>query len=79
MNNERELILSYLQGEIASLGPLPVLNMLNTRYLVFASNQEGVIRNPGALGNAWFVQATYPVNSPLGEIQALQSVDLALQ
>ena len=34
-----------------------VLNMLNTRYIIqpLENGKETVVRNPGALGNAWFV------------------------
>jgi hypothetical protein len=32
-----------------------VLNMLNTRYLITGDAKQPVQRNPGALGNAWFV------------------------
>ena len=33
----------------------PVVNMLNTRYII--EGDDSVIRNPGAYGPAWFVQA----------------------
>mgnify|MGYP002378846135 CR=1 FL=1 len=48
--------------------------LLNTRYFVYAS--DGVVTNPDAFGNAWFVQKIYPVDSPLAEIEALYQVDL---
>jgi hypothetical protein len=70
-------VMSYIKDGVASLGPLPVLSMLNTRYLIYASEIEGVIENPAALGSAWFVQGIHPVSSPLEEIQALNSIDLA--
>jgi hypothetical protein len=70
-------IMSYIKGEIASLSSLPVLSMLNTRYLISASEKQDVIENPSALGSAWFVQAIHPVSSPIEEIQALTLVDLA--
>ncbi|MBK6363202.1 MAG: hypothetical protein IPF52_06755 [Saprospiraceae bacterium] len=38
-----------------------VLNMLNTKYIIFKGNddKESVQRNPAALGNAWFVNKLY--------------------
>ncbi len=54
-----------------------VLNMLNTRYVIGAGQQgqpEQVQRNPGALGNAWFVRAVQPVASPDAEMQALATI-----
>lgn len=54
-----------------------VLNMLNTRYVIVPTQEGGsaVQRNPGALGNAWFVQSIQWVNSPDEEIVALTNFD----
>ncbi|TYZ12498.1 YfhO family protein [Hymenobacter lutimineralis] len=58
-----------------------VLNMLNTRYVIVPSQQaQGglqVQRNPGALGNAWFVSEVQPVKTPDEEIKALTSLSPA--
>jgi hypothetical protein len=51
-----------------------VLDMLNTRYIIFKSqnsNQRQVQQNPGALGNAWFVDNINWVPSADEEIKAL--------
>lgn len=72
--DEYAQIMSYKKNSIDSLPHLPVLNMLNTRYFVASSQQTGVITNPGALGNAWFVQSIHPVGSPLEEINALKKI-----
>jgi hypothetical protein len=55
-----------------------VLNMLNTRYLI-VNTQQGpqVQRNPGALGNVWFVDRLQWVNSPDEEIVALKDFNPA--
>jgi hypothetical protein len=52
---------------------LEVLNMLNTRYIIFSdqNNKPGVQRNPDALGNAWFVKNYKIVANPDEEINAL--------
>ena len=74
LSKECYQVSSYLQGQLEDWVNLPLLNMLNTRYFVYSS--DGVITNPYAFGNAWFVQEIYPVDSPLAEIEALQQADL---
>jgi len=56
---------------------MKVLNMLNTRYVIVPTEQGGstVQQNPGALGNAWFVESIQWVNSPDEEINALTNFD----
>jgi len=55
-----------------SQGNQTVLDMLNTRYIIGGQpGQEQVQRNPGALGNAWFVQNVQMVPSANAEIDAL--------
>lgn len=54
-----------------------VFNMLNTRYFIFpgqGQNQPPVVqRNPGALGNAWFVSNIQWVKTAKDEMQALNA------
>ncbi len=52
----------------------PVLNMLNTRYIMFGESKDRVIKNNKALGNAWFIDSIQTVNSPLEEIESLAEV-----
>ncbi|UOQ75725.1 YfhO family protein [Hymenobacter sp. 5516J-16] len=57
-----------------------VLNMLNTRYVIVPGQQgqpQQVQRNPGALGNAWFVSQVQKVQNPDQEISALTSLNAA--
>jgi hypothetical protein len=68
-------LFDYLQGVTKDWGNLPVLNMLNVRYFFHSPERTGVITNPNALGNAWFVQTIYPVDSPLAEMEAVKSLD----
>ncbi|UOG75423.1 YfhO family protein [Hymenobacter tibetensis] len=66
---------------------IQVLNMLNTRYIIQPaqpSQQEGqpgtpeqAQRNPGALGNAWFVNEVQKVQNPDQEINALTNLNTA--
>ena len=52
-----------------------VLNMLNARYLVFPTQDGTVpIRNPYALGNAWFVDSVMYVGNANEEISALDNI-----
>ncbi len=51
------------------------LNMLNTRYYLTGNDKQPVVRNPGALGNAWFVRAVQPVASPDAEMAALARIN----
>lgn len=53
---------------------MAVLNMLNTKYVISESGQ--VMRNPGALGNAWFVDTLLFVNTPDAESQALNAINM---
>jgi hypothetical protein len=50
---------------------MPVLNMLNTRYLIYHPERSPII-NESALGNAWFVENFRFVDSADEEIMALK-------
>ncbi len=53
-------------------GNMAVLNMLNTKYFIQNSNNGPMaMRNPDALGNAWFVDSTIMVANADEEIAAL--------
>ncbi len=52
----------------------PVLDMLNTRYYLFGDYAE---ENPGALGNAWFVDKITYVDTPNEEMAALSTLSPA--
>lgn len=51
-----------------------VLNMLNTKYII---TKQGVIPNPDAMGNAWFVNDVQFVPTPDDESAALNTLDLS--
>ena len=53
---------------------MAVLNMLNTKYIITDSRQ--ILRNPEAMGNAWFVDTVLFVNSPINESNALNTIDI---
>jgi hypothetical protein len=56
----------FLAGE-------PALNMLNAKYLILNENGPPTV-NPHALGNAWFIDDVYIVNSPNAEIDTLEGL-----
>ena len=52
--------------------------MLNTKYLIVPEDGKAVVqRNPGAMGNAWFVGELRVVDGARAEIDALDRVDLS--
>ncbi|MFZ4456538.1 MAG: YfhO family protein [Bacteroidales bacterium] len=57
---------------------IPVLNMLNTKYVI-VGNQQGQVmaqRNPGAMGNAWYISKLNWVTTADDELAALGKIDL---
>ena len=56
-----------------------VLNMLNMRYLITGDAKQPVQRNPGALGNAWFVRTVKTVPSADAEMAALTTLNPATE
>lgn len=54
---------------------IPVLNMLNLRYIIGKDDQ--VIRNPNGMGNAWFVPEYSVVADAAAEMDSLSSFDPA--
>ena len=85
----QDLIDFYLQDDVQTLRTMtneeeaaellenkPVLNMLNTRYVIY--NPDGSpLRNPHALGNAWLVNEFRIVENADEEILALDELDPA--
>lgn len=51
----------------------PSLNMLNTRYIIYNPEQPP-LRNPFALGNAWFVNNVEVVDNADAEMAALNTI-----
>ena len=51
-----------------------VLNMLNTKYVISKNGQ--IMRNPEAMGNAWFVDTLLFVDTPVQESNALNTIDI---
>lgn len=86
MKRIQELIENAIQPEIANFigkaqegdfawDELPVLNMLNTRYLMAGRSEDAVFRNPLANGAAWFPEEVLAVSSNDEEMQRIQQID----
>ncbi|KAA6308293.1 hypothetical protein EZS27_040026, partial [termite gut metagenome] len=69
---------SSSQGDMNALNPdtFRILNMLNTKYLIFPGEGENTIplENPYAYGNAWFVDNIAYVDNANEEIDALNTI-----
>jgi len=56
---------------------IPVINMLNTRYVIGVAEDRAVpLRNENAFGNAWLVNKVHYVDNANEELAALYQVDL---
>ena len=67
-----------LYGNTLAADKAPVINMLNTKY-AFVPLRDGTtlpVRNPYAMGNAWFVDSLVCVNNANDECAALSTLDL---
>lgn len=85
----QELIETHIQKEISGLGNhlweleekgdslLPVLNMLNMKYMILPlqGGENKAIENPCANGNAWFVSKIHYVDDADAEIRGLSGLD----
>ncbi len=59
---------------MSALAACPILNMLNTRYVIYNPEQQP-LKNPYAFGNAWFVDKLDMVDNADAEIEALNTID----
>ena len=81
----QEMIEEHISSEMNDLfkevaeANFPFLNMLNTRYFIFPlqGGQTVPLKNPHALGNAWFVNEIQYVDNANEEIAAIHQLDPA--
>jgi hypothetical protein len=68
-----------IEYQLSGSPNMAVLNMLNTKYFIQATQQNSVaaVQNPGALGNVWFVKDVKYVNGPVEEMKALSNFNPA--
>ncbi len=75
----QDIINRYLGGnKVGSDGFWNVLNMLNTKYLIYPQNNNKPVAmpNPDAFGNAWLVSDIKWVATPNEEIAAIENTDV---
>ena len=74
----QDVIDHYLGGnKVGSNGFWNVLNMLNTKYLIYPQgNKPAANINPDAFGNAWIVSDIKWVATPNEEIAAIENTDV---
>jgi hypothetical protein len=86
----QDLYDSCLEQEMVRLGnayqtgqpdvtQFPVLNMLNTKYIMYGNNRASVIPYAGANGPAWFIQEVIEVQNPTEELLALRTLNTKRQ
>ncbi len=66
---------STIEELTGSFPKVPVLSMLNDKYVVLDGNSSAVV-NPNAMGNAWFVNSAAQASSANEEISMLGNIDL---
>ena len=69
-------VLNKYISAVDSVKTPKILNLLNTKYMVFGNPQEPqVVPNPNTNGNAWFVSDVKFVKTPDEEIESIGSID----
>jgi len=74
MPNTQALI-QHAQQSTPQFGEYGILNMLNTKYIVYGTDKENIIFNPQANGPAWFARSVLKVNSANEELQQTVQVN----
>ncbi len=67
---------NFTRGKVSE-ADMNVLNMLNAKYIITPDGQ--LADNPGALGNAWFVDKVAYVDGPDDEMEALDTISPATE
>ena len=81
ISGEIQLFRGGLQGAksindiLPMMSQMPVLNMLNTKYIIYDPNSPAIM-NPNAFGGAWFVNNIKWVETANQEMASLGQVDL---
>ncbi len=68
-------LVSDVQKSKTNFETYGVLNMLNTKYIMYGPDAGNVIANPAANGNAWFVKEVLRVSSPTEELKKIREVN----
>jgi len=63
-----QLLIQQAQQGMPQFNQYGILNMLNTKYIVYGADKENIIPNPQANGPAWFAQRVVSVNTANEEL-----------
>ncbi len=75
IQSELQRAFETLQNRSTDFSGLPVLNMLNTKFMYAGTQANAVFQNRYANGNAWTVNRVIPVNSPDDEVAQVCSIN----
>ncbi|MEP2771021.1 MAG: YfhO family protein [Fulvivirga sp.] len=75
--NETQQMIQSLQTGNRDLSDFGVINMLNTKYLMYGAQRNAIIPNIHANGNAWLVSTVEKVNSPDEELSTTCELNTA--
>jgi len=76
LGKEFNALRTNLQKHDSILAHSPILNMLNTKYVIY-NNDSAPLRNPYVLGDGWFVNNVVWAANANEEIEALNNFDPA--
>ncbi|SFF02128.1 YfhO family protein [Thermoflexibacter ruber] len=74
LSKEMQMMIGDLQKGRPQFANYRIINMLNTRYIKANESENGVLRNPNAYGNAWFVSNILEVKNADEEMKALDTL-----
>ena len=75
ISREANELLSDAQSGPLDMRKYGVLNMLNTKYLIYGTEENQILQNTAANGNAWFPREIQTVNSANEELSKITNVD----
>ncbi len=75
ISRETDMVISHLQKGETNFEAHGVLDMLNTKYLIFGEDENSYLPNPSANGPAWFVSQVQSVKSPNEELEEVTRID----
>ncbi len=70
LDNQKNEVINRLRQNQLDFEGLGAVNMLNTKFFLFGSEQNSVVENQSAYGNAWWISNVQTVNSANEEIEA---------
>jgi hypothetical protein len=70
-----QMLMQDVQQGTPQFSKYGVLNMLNTKYIVYGSDKENIIGNPEASGPAWFVKELILVSNATEELNKTREVN----